>query len=126
MRISDWSSDVCSSDLLQVSGILLAVVVIAGADLGGDGETRRHRQAEIGHLGKIGTLAAQQIAHVGAALGPAVAEAVDQLALLRRPLLRRRYLRGGFPDSRFLRGRLARGGFLLPGPLFGGRPGRSL
>jgi hypothetical protein len=33
----------------------------SGADLGGDGEARRHRQAQLRHLGQVGALAAQQV-----------------------------------------------------------------
>ena len=62
---------------LQVRRIALAVLVEIGADLGGDGEARRHRQPEVGHLREIGPLAAEQIAHLCAALGLAVAEGVD-------------------------------------------------
>ena len=54
--------------------------VEVGADLGGDGEAGRHRQAEIGHFGEVRALAAEQIAHVGLALGLAVAEGVDPFA----------------------------------------------
>ena len=60
---------------LEVLRIGLAVGVIVGADLGGDGEAGRHRQAEIGHLGKARALAAEQVAHLGRALGLAAAEA---------------------------------------------------
>ena len=49
---------------LEIGRIGLAVLVIMGADLGGDGEARRHRQAEIAHLGEIGALAAQERAHL--------------------------------------------------------------
>ena len=52
-------------------------VVVVGADLGGDGESGRHRQAEIGHLREARALAAEQVAHVGAAFRGAVAETVD-------------------------------------------------
>src|SRR5947207_2694155 len=48
-----------------------------GADLGGDREARRHRQAEARHLGEVGALAAEQVLHVGPALGRAAAKAVD-------------------------------------------------
>ena len=34
----------------QFGGILLAVLVVVRADFGGDGEARRHRQADVGHL----------------------------------------------------------------------------
>ena len=46
-------------------GYCLLLRVVVSADVGGDGEARRHRQAEIGHFGKTRALAAQQIAHVG-------------------------------------------------------------
>ncbi len=62
---------------LQLLRIGFVVRVEIGADRGRDGEAGRHRQAEIGHLGEIGALAAEQIAHVGAALGLAVAEGED-------------------------------------------------
>ena len=66
-------------DLVRQSlGILIVVAVKAGADLGGDGETGRHRQAEIGHLGEIGALAAEQRLHAGAAFGAAAAKAIDE------------------------------------------------
>jgi hypothetical protein len=65
--------------VLQFGRIGLLVVVEVGADLGGDRETRRHRQAEARHLGQVGALAAQQIAHLGAALGLAIPETVDPL-----------------------------------------------
>ena len=61
------------------SGIALVVVVERGADLGGDGEAGRHRQADRGHLGQVGALAAEQVLHVGAALVVAGAEAVHPL-----------------------------------------------
>src|SRR5262249_23794147 len=81
--------------LLEVLRVGLAVLVIVAADRCGDGETRRHRQAEIGHLGKAGAFAAEEVAHVGAAFGFAVAEAVDPF---------------GFGGSRLRPGRPARGG----------------
>ena len=65
---------------LQVFRVFLLIGVIEGADLGGDGEAGRHRQAETGHFGEPGALAAEQIAHAGFALGLAVAEAVDPFA----------------------------------------------
>src|SRR3546814_1575371 len=89
MRIIDWSSDVCSSDLgdqqriglvaellagdaldmgdavrdfrLQAFGIDAAIGIIAGAHLRRDGETGGHGQADGGHAVQIGALAAQEI-----------------------------------------------------------------
>ena len=75
----------------QVLRILLAVGVIERADVGGDGEAGRHRQAQIGHLGQPRALAAEQVAHAGLALGAAVAERIDPLVLC-----------GGFGGRRFL------------------------
>ena len=54
---------------LQIGRVGLAVGVETGADLGRDREARRHRQAEIAHLGQVGALAAEQVAHLGAPLG---------------------------------------------------------
>ena len=59
---------------LQFLRIGFVVRVEIRADRGRNGEAGRHRQAEIGHLGEIGALAAQQIAQSGFALGLAVAE----------------------------------------------------
>ncbi len=61
---------------LQFLRVGLVVRVEIGADRGRDGEAGRHRQAEIGHLGEVGALAAEQIAHLRFALGLAVAERV--------------------------------------------------
>ena len=66
--------------LLQVLRIFLGVGVVVRADRGGDGEARRHRQAEVGHLGEVRALAAEQVLHAGAALRLAAAEDVDPLA----------------------------------------------
>ena len=58
-------------------GALVGVVV--GADLGGDGEARGHRQADAAHLGEVRALAAEQRLHRPVAVGLA-AEGVDVLA----------------------------------------------
>ncbi len=58
-------------------GEALAGLVVVGADLGGDGEARRHQQPERRHLGQVRALAAQEIAHPGVAVGAAAAEAVN-------------------------------------------------
>ena len=61
----------------QRSRIGLAVLVIPGARLGRDRETRWNRQAEAAHLGQIGALAAKQVPVTGTALSRTVAEGVD-------------------------------------------------
>ena len=61
----------------QAVGIAFAVFVIMRADFRRDRETGRDWQAEIGHFGQIGALAAEQVAHVGCTFGLAVAEGID-------------------------------------------------
>ena len=63
-------------ELVRVSPVVL---VERGANFGGDGEAGRNRQADAGHLREVGALAAQEVAHVGAALVAAGAEAVHPL-----------------------------------------------
>ncbi len=92
---------------LQRGGIGFVVGVEIGADRGRNGEARRHRQAEIGHFGEIGALAAQQVAQARFALRLAVPEGIDPLA-------------GFYRHS----GRLADCGLL--GRDLGGRLGRGL
>src|SRR5205085_2975732 len=58
-------------------GEALPFVIIAGAHLGGDGEARRHREADRGHFGEVGALAAEEILISRLAIGDAAAEAVD-------------------------------------------------
>src|SRR5262249_18874068 len=53
------------------------VRVVVCADLGRDREPRWHREAEARHLGEVRALAAEQILHLGAAVGRAAAERVD-------------------------------------------------
>src|SRR5260221_14683345 len=45
------------------------------ACLGADNEARRYGQAKVGHLGEVGTLAAEEVLHVLVALG----EVIDKL-----------------------------------------------
>ena len=56
-------------------GFLVGVVV--RADLGGDGEAGGHGQADAGHLGEVGALAAEQGLHAAVAIGFAVAPRVN-------------------------------------------------
>jgi hypothetical protein len=70
------------------------------ADRGRDGEAGRHRQAEIGHLGKARAFASEEVAHVGAAFGLAVAEAVDPFGFGGRRLRRARPARRGLAAGR--------------------------
>ena len=86
---------------LEILGIGLAVLIEIGADLGGDGEAGRHRQAEMRHLGKAGALAAEKVAHAGAALRLAAAEGVDPFAL-RRGFRQRSGFAAGFRRPRWL------------------------
>ena len=58
-------------------GQLLAGREVVVAGLGRDGEAGRDREAGVGHLGEARALAAEQVAHRGVALGPAVAPRED-------------------------------------------------
>ena len=55
---------------VELLGELLAVGVELGADLGGDGESRGDRQADVGHLGQVRALAAEEVLHLLVALRP--------------------------------------------------------
>ncbi len=63
----------------EAFGIGAVMGVEVGADLGGDGKARRHGKADRRHLGEIGALAPQKLAHLGAALVQASPEIIDPL-----------------------------------------------
>ena len=54
-----------------------ALCDVRDAQLGGDREPGRDRQAQVGHFGEAGAFAAQDVAHGGGAIGAAVAEEID-------------------------------------------------
>jgi hypothetical protein len=90
---------------LELGRVGLAMVVVIGADLGRDRESRRDGKPEVGHLGEVRALAAEQIAHAGLALGLTVAEGVHPLRhrcpqMLSRSAARRRLMAWPMP-SRF-------------------------
>ena len=60
--------EVLQNLILNIRINSLAVLIITGAGLGGDGETLRHRHAQSGHFSQIGTLAAKQLTHFSVAL----------------------------------------------------------
>ena len=64
---------------LQVGRVGLAMGVIERADFRRDREARRHRQAQRGHFGEIGALAAQQVAHFATSFGLLRPEGIDPL-----------------------------------------------
>jgi hypothetical protein len=53
------------------------MIVEIGADLGGDGETRRDGEADSGHFGQIGPFASQEGLHLAVSIGFAVTKEVD-------------------------------------------------
>ena len=53
---------------------LTAVCIVLGAGIRSDGEALGHGHTEVGHLGQVGTLAAQQLAHLAVALREKVYE----------------------------------------------------
>src|SRR5208337_853022 len=48
---------------LEFGRVLSVVRVEVGTDLGGDGEAGGDRQTDVGHLGQVGTLAAEEVFH---------------------------------------------------------------
>ncbi len=66
--------EVCTHLVTQCRGLVPAVEVRL-ARLGGDGETRRDGKAQVGHLGEVGTLAAEEVLEVLVSLG----EVIDEL-----------------------------------------------
>ena len=60
--------------LRREPGRLLALLEVGPARVGADREARRHRQPEVGHLGQVGALAAEQVLLVPAALVEVVHE----------------------------------------------------
>ena len=80
---------------LQVVRIGFAMGGVIGADLGGDGEAGRHRQAQIAHLGQVRALAAEQILHLRAAFRAAVTEGIDPLRHVQIRILQPNVVAGG-------------------------------
>lgn len=72
------------TDLVAKRPRLLAAVEVDLARLGGDGEARRDGQPEVGHLGEVGALPAEQVLQILVALG----EVINELLTLE--------LRGGY------------------------------
>ena len=113
---TETSSGLCSiaklfaGQLLQLSQILkdlrldfradlLAVLIVLGAGLSGDGEALRNRHAQNGHLSKVGTLAAEQLTHLGVALGESINKFLAQRKNLPNEIWKRWIGREGiFPD----------------------------
>ena len=62
--------------LLQVRRIGFSILIVMGADSRRNGETRRHREPEIGHLGEAGALAAEKVAHLRTPFSRSIPEAV--------------------------------------------------
>src|SRR3546814_4617493 len=84
MRISDWSSDVCSSDL-----VLCRVEPARSGDrLAQGGDQRRHRNAVArGAFGEIGGVDLQAVGHLGDDLGCRFGDHADaRLGARQRPL----------------------------------------
>ena len=79
-----WQADTTHMGSLadDVEELDAAEFVVLGAGLGGDGESRGDGQAQFGHVGEIGALAAEKLAHRGFALGLTCAEEVDKLGVL--------------------------------------------
>ncbi|MNV74192.1 hypothetical protein D3C71_1673930 [compost metagenome] len=63
--------------VVQALGYFAAIVEIAVAGIGDDGQPRRHRQAETAHFGKVRPLAAQPITIARTPFGLAPTEGVN-------------------------------------------------
>ncbi len=85
--------------LVAERGRLGAGLQVDLARLGGDGEARRDGQPEVGHLGEVRTLAAEQILEVLVALGEVVDELLLVLACRHVVLDSSRSSRPGCPDG---------------------------
>ena len=77
-------ADLLADALFQVKTVLVngveralgpgvVCVGVLHAGLARDGESRRHRQADVGHFGQVGAFAAKDGLHIGVALGDVVA-----------------------------------------------------
>src|SRR5262249_29480282 len=64
---------------LQLGRILAVVGVVPVANFGGEREAGRDGQADVGHLGEVGALAAEEVLQGGVTFGLAAAEEVDVL-----------------------------------------------
>lgn len=74
--------------LVAQRGRLLTTAEVDLARLGGDGEARRDGEPEIGHLGEVGTLPAEQVLQIPVALG----EVINELLTRRLPGFRGGYM----------------------------------
>ena len=68
--------------VFEALGELLAVLVVVDADLRGDREAGGHGQPDLGHLGKVGSLPAEQRLHGAVAVAPLGPEVIDHPARL--------------------------------------------
>jgi hypothetical protein len=62
---------------VEFLGVGLLVGVVIGADLGGDGESRRHRQTDAAHFRQVGAFAAQQRLHAAVAVGFLISKQIN-------------------------------------------------
>ena len=65
---------ICALKLLRIGPLVLVVI---GADFGGDRESRRHRQTDAAHLREVRAFAAEQRLHGAVAVGLAVSEEIN-------------------------------------------------
>ena len=61
--------EVCKDLRFNFGGNGLAILIIAGAGLGGNGKALGNRHAQVGHLRQVGAFAAQQFPHFAVAFG---------------------------------------------------------
>ncbi len=62
-----------------LDNLVASVLCVFCADFCSDGEARRYGHSEEIHLGKVSTLAAEKISHLGITFGLSVAERINLL-----------------------------------------------
>src|SRR3546814_12358965 len=87
MRISDWSSDVCSSDLIDDQGADAFEEIVHLDDAATDRIFLRHFGGEVGHRRALATLAQRDLAGLGRF-------GVERVQFLRRPFTAVLFQRG--------------------------------
>ena len=83
-----YGGELFANGFMETGRVALLVVVVVSTYFGGDGESRRNRETDAGHLGEVRALAAEQFAHLRIAVGLcAEREHVPRTLLVRHAML---------------------------------------
>ena len=63
--------------LEQFHNLVLTYLIVLIASVGGNGETGRHGNTDVVHLGQVGTLTAQHFSHLGITFGLSVSKGIN-------------------------------------------------